>query len=71
MTFRIYSSTVSSAEMVSLQGMRMIAFEQLWSVIVRIKSNPSDVGSLVMKSRAIVEKGRASSFGVIVMNTGL
>ena len=36
---------------------------QLWSVIVRIESNPWDSGSLVMKSSTFVSKGSASGVG--------
>ncbi len=45
------------ASMVSLQGMNKDPLEQLWSVIVRIESYPSEGGNLVMKSRAIFSKG--------------
>ena len=41
----------------------MDAFEQSVSVMVRIVSYPPDGGSLVMKSSAIVSKGRAFSTG--------
>jgi hypothetical protein len=43
--------------MVSLQGMNSDAFEQSWSVIVRMVSYPSDTGSFVIKSSAIVWNG--------------
>ena len=43
----------------------MDALEQSVSVIVRIVSYPPDGGSFVMKSRAIVSKGRAFSVGEI------
>ena len=36
---------------------------QLWSVIVRMESNPWDSGSFVIKSNAIVSKGSASGVG--------
>src|SRR6266702_1226489 len=48
--------------------MRMTAFEQSWSVIVRIESYPWDMGNLVMKSRAMVAKGIASGVGNIGCN---
>ena len=41
----------------------MDALEQSVSVMVRIVSYPPDGGSFVMKSRAIVSKGRAFSVG--------
>ena len=41
----------------------MDALEQSVSVIVRIVSYPPDDGSFVMKSRAMVSKGRAFSVG--------
>jgi len=49
----------------SLQGMKIDAFEQSVSVIVRMVSYPPDRGNLVMKSMATVSKGRAFSVGVI------
>ena len=57
------SPTVSSAVILSLQGMNMAAFVQLWSVMVSIESYPCEIGSLVMKSRAIVSNGIASGLG--------
>ena len=51
-----------SAVMVSLHGMKIAAFVQLWSVIVSIESNPSDGGNLMMKSIATVLNGNASGF---------
>ena len=42
---------------VSLQGNSRAAFEQSWSMIVRMVSFPLLSGSLVMKSIAIVPKG--------------
>ena len=41
----------------------MDAFEQSVSVMVRIVSYPPDGGNLVMKSSAIVSKGRVFSTG--------
>src|SRR6266850_820440 len=49
----------------------MTALVQSWSVIVMIKSYPSDVGSLTMKSMAMVWKGSVSSWGVIGCSGGL
>ena len=57
------SPTVSSAVILSLQGMNMAAFVQLWSVMVSIDSYPCEIGSLVMKSKAIVSNGIASGLG--------
>jgi len=54
--------------MVSLQGMKIAALEQSWSVIVSIVSYPEDVGSFVMKSIAITSNGRAC--GLVVMGKG-
>ena len=48
---------VFSASMVSLQGMKMDAFEKV-SVIVSIVSYVLDSGSFTMKSRAMDLKGR-------------
>ena len=41
----------------SLQGMRIITLEQLWSVMVRIISYPPDWGNFMMKSMAMVWNG--------------
>ena len=49
----------------SLQGIMMDAFEQSVLVIVRMVSYPPDRGNLVMKSIAMVSKGRVFSVGVI------
>ncbi len=48
------------ASTISLHGINMDPFEQLWLVIVSIESYSSDGGSLVMKSRAMHSKGCAS-----------
>ncbi len=53
------------ASIVSLHGMNMDPFEQLWLVIVSIESYPSDGGSLMMKSSAMHLNGCASGFIVI------
>jgi len=45
--------------------MKIDAFEQSVSVIVRMVSYPPDKGNLVMKSIATVSKGQAFSVGVI------
>src|SRR6266436_1358232 len=54
---------------VSLHGMNMDPFEQLWLVIVSIESYSSDGGSLVMKSRAMHLNGCASGF-IVMGNCG-
>ena len=59
------SPAVSSAVMLSLQGMNSAAFVQSWSVTVSIESYPCETGSLVMKSSATVSKGIASCVGNI------
>jgi hypothetical protein len=55
-----YSAAVSSPEISSTHGMKIVAFEQSWSVTVSMESYPCDTGSLVMKSTATVSKGVAS-----------
>ena len=52
----VYSLVVCSAFIVSLQGMKMDAFEKV-SVIVRIVSKDSEMRSLTMKSMATEVKG--------------
>ncbi len=59
----IMSPAVSSAIILSLQGMNTAAFVQLWSVTVSIESYPCEIGSLVMKSSAMVLNGIASCVG--------
>ena len=54
-----------SESIVSLHGTKMDALVQSVSVMVRMVSYPPDTGSFVMKSMAIVLKGRAFSTGVI------
>ena len=49
--------------MLSEQGRNIEALEQSVSVMVRMVSCPPDDGSFVMKSSAIVSKGRAFSVG--------
>ena len=56
--------------MVSEQGRKMDAFEQSVSVMVRIVLYPPDGGSFVIKSNAIVSKGRAFSAGVMGKSGG-
>ena len=51
------SAATPSAVIDSLQGMRIIALEQSWSVMVRIMLYPPDWGNFVMKSIAIVWNG--------------
>ena len=60
-----YRHATPSESTVSLQGMKMDALLQSVSVMVRMVSNPPEVGSLVMKSMVIVSKGRACSTGVM------
>ena len=60
-----YSFATSSAEIDLLHGKNSAALVQSWSVIVRIVSYPPLLGSLVIKSRAIVPKGVDGCFGVI------
>ncbi len=62
---------ISSAVIASLHGMNIAALLQLWSVTMSIKSYPSDVGSLVMKSRATVSKGIALGLGNMGCNGAL
>ena|SRR6266581_4750279 len=57
------SPAVSSAVILSLQGMNIAAFVQSWSVMVSIESYPCEISSLVMKSRAIVLNGIALGVG--------
>ena len=64
MWFR-YRHATPSESTVSLQGMKTDALLQSVSVMVRMVSNPPKVGSLVMKSMAIVSKGRTFSTGVM------
>jgi hypothetical protein len=59
-----------SESIVSLQGIKMDALEQSWSVIVRIVSYPCDTGSFVMKSNAMVWNGSASVAGVMGLIAG-
>ena len=63
-----YSPATSSAEIVSLQGIKIAAFEQSWSVTVSIVSYPFDGGNLTMKSIATVSKGSACDTGEIGHN---
>ena len=58
-----YSPVTSSAEIVLLQGMKIAAFEQSWSVMVSMASYPLDGGNLTMKSIATVSKGSACNVG--------
>ena len=60
-----YNPATSSAEIVSLQGMKIAAFEQSWSVTVSMVSYPFDGGNLTIKSIAIVSKGSACDVGRI------
>ena len=60
-----YRRATPSESTVLLQGMKTDALLQSVLVMVRMVSNPPEVGSLVMKSMAIVSKGRAFSTGVM------
>ena len=60
-----YNPATSSAEIVSLQGMKIATFEQSWSVTVSIVSYPFDGGNLMIKSIATVSKGSACDVGRI------
>jgi hypothetical protein len=55
----MYNQDISSAPWLSLHGMNRAILDMLWSVIVMIESYPPDVGSLVIQSTAMVEKGAA------------
>jgi len=54
---------VSSAVILSLQGMNIAALVQSWSVTVSIESYPCEIGNLVMKSRVTVLNGIALRMG--------
>jgi hypothetical protein len=60
-----------SESIVSLHGINRAAFEQSWSVIVKMVLYPLDSGSLTIKSRAKVWNGCASKIGVIGYSGGL
>ncbi len=47
------------ASIVSLQGMKIEAFEQSWSVMVRILSYPCERGSLMIRSIVMISNGKA------------
>jgi hypothetical protein len=57
-----YRVAVSSPDISSTHGMKIVALEQSWSVTVSMESYPCDTGSLVIKSIATVSKGVASGF---------
>jgi hypothetical protein len=61
---------MSSTGLPSMQGMSSTALVQLWSVMVRMVAYPHDLGSLVMKSTAMVPNGSECS-GVIGYISGL
>ncbi len=54
---------------VSLHGINIDPFEQLWLVMVSIESYSSDGGNLVMKSNAMHSNGCTSGF-VVMGNWG-
>ena len=58
-----YNWAVPSAVISSVQGMKTDALVQSWSVTVRRESYPWDLGSLVIKSSAIVSNGSTSGHG--------
>ena len=60
-----YNPVTSLAEIVSLQGMKIAAFEHSWSVMVSMVSYPFEGGNLTMKSIATVLKGNACNVGEI------
>ena len=60
-----YKAAVSSPDISSTHGMKIVALEQSWSVIVSIESYPWDSGSFVIKSIATVSNGVASGFANI------
>jgi hypothetical protein len=55
-----YKAAISSLDISSTHGIKIVAFEQLWSVTVSMELYPCDTGNLVMKSTATVSKGIAS-----------
>jgi hypothetical protein len=65
-----YNLATPTASMVSLHGMKMLAFDTLWSMMVSIMSYPSEGGSFMMKSRAMVWNGNECA-GVIGNMGGL
>jgi len=66
-----YNFATPAASTVSLQGINIAALEQSWSVIVSIVSNPSDSGSLTIKSREMVWNGNALGSEVMGNSAGL
>jgi hypothetical protein len=55
----------------SLQGRRITALVQPWSVMVMMMSCPSDRGNLVMKSIAIWKNGIGSLSGIMGSRGGV
>src|SRR5580698_110327 len=70
-TRSLKSFATPSVSIVSLQGIKITALVQSWSVMVMRESYPSDMGSLTMKSTAIVSKGKAPSSAMIGLIGGL
>src|SRR5580693_2031753 len=66
-----YRAAVSSPDISSTHGMKMVAFEQSWSVTVSMESYPCNTGNLVMKSTATVSKGVASGLAQMGSNVAL
>jgi hypothetical protein len=53
----VYKAATLTASILLLQGIKILAFKILWSVMVRIVSCLYEGGNLVIKSTAIVWKG--------------
>ena len=64
-----YSSAILGALIVSLHGRNIAAFEQSWSIIVRMLLYPCERGNLTIRSMATCLKGRATHC-VIMGNNG-
>src|SRR5579864_2198006 len=64
-TRSLKSVATPGASMVSLQGSKMTALVQSWSVMVRMESYPFEMGSLTIKSIEIVWNGCALGAGAI------
>src|SRR5260370_3868552 len=68
-TWLMYSRAISLAVVSSQQGMKMAAFVQSCSVMVRTSLDPFDRGSLVLKSNAMVSNGITADFVSIGTNS--
>ncbi len=60
-----YSLVMLRAPISSLQGNRITTFMQSWSVTVSMESYPLEIGSLTIKSIAIVKNDCAHKLGKI------